>query len=66
MVVKIKEHKGLKVWYYDFKVNSKRHRGWLDPVDHMTKRQAVAEVRPPHRILCQTFQPVKQCDRVAS
>lgn len=36
--------KGIKIWYYDFTLKHKRYRGWLQPVKHMSKRQAKAEL----------------------
>jgi integrase len=43
MKVTARKLKGIKFWRYDFTLNGKRYRGWLEPVSTMSKRQALAE-----------------------
>jgi integrase len=43
MGIHIREKGGIKTWYYNMRVDRHRHRGWLLPVSHMTKRRAQAE-----------------------
>ncbi len=45
MKLKTRQKGGIKTWYYDFTLNGKRQRGWLQPVSSMTKRQANAWLR---------------------
>jgi hypothetical protein len=44
MLLEIKKWRGIDRWRYDFKFRNRRYRGWLLPVDAMTKRQAMAEI----------------------
>lgn len=44
MNIEVKEKRGIKRWYYDFTLERKRHRDFLDPVESMLRRQAVAAV----------------------
>jgi len=45
MKLEARHKDGIKRWYYDFTLNGKRYRGWLQSVNRMTKRQAHAVVR---------------------
>ena len=45
MKLEAKNKGGIKTWYYDFTLNGKRNRGWLQPVSAMTKRKATAQTR---------------------
>ena len=45
MKLEAKNKGGIKTWYYDFTLNGKRNRGWLQPVSAMTKRQATIQLR---------------------
>lgn len=45
MKLEAKDKCRIRTWYYDFTLNGKRHRGWLQPVSNMTKRQATVQLR---------------------
>jgi integrase len=44
MLLEIRKYRGINRWHYDFKFKNHRYRGWLLPIDTMTKRQALAEI----------------------